>query len=119
MAGRIVNTSDYFGERDLSYYTTPERWLPKSISTSAAQTTLQWVNLSPEMATPMNIVKWQKPAPTPDVNSLILAYWLMYCRTPRKETPDADGFYDLSEIGADVEKSWSRLTPYSIARRNP
>jgi hypothetical protein len=62
-------------------------------------------------ATPMNIVKWQKPAPAPDVDALMLAYWLMYCRTPRKETPEVDGSYSLGEIGADTGKKWVRWSP--------
>jgi hypothetical protein len=73
----------------------------------------------PRMATPMNIVKWQKSVPPPDVDAHILAMWLMFCRAPRKETPDADGSYSLGDIGTDTEKRWSRLTPYSIARREP
>jgi hypothetical protein len=67
----------------------------------------------------MEVVKWQKPVPPPDVDSLMLAYWLMYCRTPRRAEPDVDGSYSLGEIGIDVEKKWSRLTPYSVARREP
>jgi hypothetical protein len=67
----------------------------------------------------MNIVRWRKSAPRPDADAFMLAMWLMYCRAPRKETPQVDGSYSLGEIGADVEKRWSRLTPYSIARREP
>lgn len=78
------------------------------------------VNACPlKKATNMEIVKWQKPTPEPDVDTHILAMWLMYCRAPRKAEPDADGFYDLAEIGADVEKKWTRLPPYSVARREP
>jgi hypothetical protein len=65
----------------------------------------------------MNIVKWQNPVPPPDVDAHILAMWLMFCRAPRRAAADVDGFYDLSEIGADAEKNWSRLTPYSVARK--
>ena len=54
-----------------------------------------------------------------DPEARILALFLMYARTPRRAAPDADGMYDLSEIGADREKQWTRLTPYSIARREP
>jgi hypothetical protein len=60
------------------------------------------------------IVKYQPP--TPPVDSLMLAYWLMFCRAPRRAEPDVDGAYSLGEIGSDAEKRWSRLTPYSIAR---
>jgi len=67
----------------------------------------------------MEIVKWQKLVPPPDVDSLMLAYWLMFFRAPRRAEPDVDGSYSLGEIGTDVEKNWSRLTPYSIARRQP
>lgn len=70
-----------------------------------------------EMVTPMKIVKYQPPMRPPSVDSLLLAYFLMFARAPRKAEPDADGFYDLSEIGPDVEKNWSRLTPYSPSQR--
>jgi hypothetical protein len=59
-------------------------------------------------------VKTQKP---PDLNSLLLAYFLMFARCPRTPNPDADGMYDLSEIGSAPEKNWSKATPYSLARR--
>jgi hypothetical protein len=52
-----------------------------------------------------------------DVDAQILAYWLMYARTPKKAEPDVDGFYDLSEIGCVQEKNWSRTTPYSVTER--
>jgi hypothetical protein len=67
----------------------------------------------------MEIVKWQKGVPPPDVDSLILAYWLMFCRCPLQAEPDVDGSYSLGEIGREAEKKWTRLTPYSIARREP
>ena len=60
-----------------------------------------------------------KHVPAPDVDAHILAMWLMYCRAPRKESPEPDGSYWLGEIGAVAEKNWSRLTPYSVARREP
>ena len=52
---------------------------------------------------------------TPD--PFLLAMWLMYCRTPKQEKPDLDGSYSLGEIGTAPEKEWTRLTPYSIARK--
>ena len=67
----------------------------------------------------MQLTKYQPPTPPPDVNAFLLAMWLMYCRAPRKETPEVDGSYSRGEIGTDVEKNWTRLTPYSIARREP
>jgi hypothetical protein len=72
------------------------------------------LTLVPGSAT-MNIVKWQKPAPAPDVNSIV-AYWLMYCRAPGRKTAPGEPV-DLGEIGADVEKNWSRLTPYSPSQK--
>jgi hypothetical protein len=67
----------------------------------------------------MDLVKYQPPATPPSLDSLLLAYWLMYCRAPRRAEPDVDGSYSIGEIGTDVEKNWSRLTPYSIARKEP
>jgi hypothetical protein len=65
----------------------------------------------------MNLVKYPPPTPPPTVDSLMLAYFLMFARTPRKAEPDVDGSYSLGEIGSDVEKNWSRLTPYSPSQR--
>jgi hypothetical protein len=50
-----------------------------------------------------------------DGDQHVLAYWLMFCRAPRKAEPDTDGMYDLSEIGEVRELKINRLTPYSIA----
>jgi hypothetical protein len=77
------------------------------------------ITLVPGSAIPMNIVKWQEPAPAPDVDAFMLAMWLMYCRALRKAEPDETGSYSLGEIGADVEKTWTRLTPYSPSQREP
>lgn len=52
-----------------------------------------------------------------DFDSFLLAMFLMFARAPKKATPDVDGSYSLGEIGTAPEKAWSRLTPYSIARR--
>jgi hypothetical protein len=49
----------------------------------------------------------------------IQAMWLMFLRTPHKPAPEVDGFYSLGEIGEAPEKAWTRLTPYSIARKEP
>jgi hypothetical protein len=67
----------------------------------------------------MQLIKYQPPTPTPNIDSLMLAYFLMFARAPRKAEPDADGFYSLDEIGADAEKRWIRWSPYAIARREP
>jgi len=58
------------------------------------------------------ITKSQRPF---DVDQHVLAYWLMFCRAPRKAEPDADGMYDLSEVGEVRELKINRMTPYSIA----
>ncbi len=49
----------------------------------------------------------------------ITAMWLLFCKMPKKEKPELDGSFSLGEIGAAPEKAWTRLTPYSIARREP
>ena len=47
----------------------------------------------------------------------VAAMFVMWARAPRQERPDLDGFYELGEIGEAPEKEWTRLTPYSIAKR--
>jgi len=49
----------------------------------------------------------------------IAAMWLMFLLAPGKTEPDADGMYDLSEIGFAPEKTWTRMTPYSLAKPTP
>jgi hypothetical protein len=46
----------------------------------------------------------------------VWAYWLMYCRAPRRETLPGEAV-DLGEIGQVKEKGWERLTPYSPAEK--
>ncbi len=53
--------------------------------------------------------------PRPDFNALVLAYWLMYCRTPQDPKPDVDGMFDIGEVGHAAEKNWTKATPYSPA----
>lgn len=60
----------------------------------------------------MEIVRYRKPF---DVDAHVLAMWLIYCRAPRKMSPDVDGHFDLGDIGEAPEKNWERLTPYSPA----
>ncbi len=50
------------------------------------------------------------------IDQLIWAYWILYGRTPKNPEPDADGMYNLGELGADAPKTWERLTPYSLAK---
>jgi hypothetical protein len=50
-----------------------------------------------------------------DHDAFIRAMWLLYCRTPKKAAPEADGSFFLGEVGEAPEKSWVRLTPYSLA----
>lgn len=68
------------------------------------------------MATLMEIVKYVR---LPDFDALIRAYWIMFCRAPKKAEPDSDGVYDLLEIGEVRDKTWARATPYSLAQRIP
>jgi hypothetical protein len=49
-----------------------------------------------------------------DVDSLLLAYWLLYCRAPGNKTLPGEAV-DLGEIGQVKKKDWERLTPYSPA----
>lgn len=65
---------------------------------------------------PMEIVKHHR---APDFDTFVTAMFLMFARAPRKATPEIDGSYSLGEIGEAPEKKWTRLTPYSIARKEP
>jgi hypothetical protein len=55
-----------------------------------------------------------QPRPA-DFDAFVLAMWLLFVRAPSKSEIDADGSFDLLEIGAAREKEWTRLTPYSLA----
>jgi len=48
-----------------------------------------------------------------NIDTHILAMWLLFCFAPSKPTADLDGHFDLGEIGSDASKNWSRVTPYS------
>jgi len=49
----------------------------------------------------------------------IAAMYLIFLRAPRNPNPDIDGHYSLGEIGTARTKSWTRLTPYSTAKKEP
>jgi len=60
-------------------------------------------------------VKTQKP---PDLDAMIYAYWLLYCRAPGRKTAPGEAV-DLGEIGSVPDgKTFDRWCPYSIARPN-
>ncbi len=63
------------------------------------------------------IVPVKRNTPPPDLDSHILAMFLLWAKAPRKAEPEIDGSYSLGEIGEDAPKTWERLTPYSLARR--
>jgi hypothetical protein len=66
-----------------------------------------------EKAVTTAIVKYQ---PAPEVDPLILSYWLMFCRAPKKAEPEIDGSFFIGEIGEAPEKQWSRWCPYALAK---
>ena len=80
-------------------------------------TAVEAATIIPAQSTTMEIIKYQPSTPPPSVDGLLLAYFLMFARAPRNPEPHLDGSYSLGEIGADTEKNWSRLTPYSLAAR--
>lgn len=57
-----------------------------------------------------------KPQPKADFDSFVLAMFLLWAKAPRTPDPDLDGMYDLSEIGSAPDKTWTKATPYSLAR---
>ena len=48
----------------------------------------------------------------------IEALWIMFLRTPASTKPDADGMFDLGEVGEAAPIRFTRMTPYSVASRN-
>lgn len=62
------------------------------------------------------IVKYR---PRPEIDPFLWSMFLMYARAPKAAAPSPDGFFSLGEIGTAPEKDWTRMTPYSIARREP
>jgi hypothetical protein len=61
-----------------------------------------------------------------DREALILAYWLMFLRSPAVPTKAAiirsrgrgiEPVFDLGDIGHVPEKNWSKASPYSPAER--
>jgi hypothetical protein len=57
-----------------------------------------------------------KVVPKPDIDAFILAMFLMWARAPRTPNADIDGAFDLGEVGAAPEKTWTKVTPYSLAQ---
>jgi hypothetical protein len=43
------------------------------------------------------------------------ARWLLFLATPCRKHPEADGSFDLGEVGEAPEKNWDKATPYSPA----
>ena len=64
----------------------------------------------------MNIEKKFQPKFNP--NQHVLAMYLLYATRPGNAEPDETGRYFIGEVSeAPEEKSWSRMTPYSVAER--
>ena len=59
------------------------------------------------------IVKYEPP---PDLDTFLVAMFLIFARAPRRAEPDVDGCFDLGDIGSARGKNWERLTPYSLAK---
>jgi hypothetical protein len=60
-------------------------------------------------------MKLIKATPQTDPHeALIAAVWLMFLRAPGRETAPGEPV-DLGETGSVREKTWERLTPYSLA----
>lgn len=49
----------------------------------------------------------------------IFRYFQMYLRANASPKPDASGAWFLGDIEDPAPKNWSRLTPYSLAAKNP
>ncbi len=62
----------------------------------------------------MEIIRAEKDARDAR-EAYVAAMWLMFLRAPAKQTAPGEPV-DLGEIGEAPEKSFERLTPYSLAR---
>jgi hypothetical protein len=62
------------------------------------------------------LARMPKPQPKADFDSFVLAMFLLWAKAPRTPDPDADGFYSLGDVGEAPEKTWTKATPYSLAR---
>jgi len=62
------------------------------------------------------IVPAEKTQTPPDLDSHILAMFLLWAKAPRKAEPEVDGSYWLGDVGEAPEKSWTKATPYSLAQ---
>jgi hypothetical protein len=63
----------------------------------------------------ISIVKWRLAKPGIDVDSLLLAYWLMWASRPRDPNPDETGAYFIGDCGDVPERTFQRWCPYSVA----
>jgi hypothetical protein len=57
-----------------------------------------------------------KVTPKRDFDTFVSAMFLIWARAPRNPNPDLDGSFNLGEIGAAPEKSWTKATPYSLSQ---
>jgi hypothetical protein len=66
----------------------------------------------------MGLVKYQRLLTDEERQEARLwSLWLLYGKAPSNAEPDADGFYDLQEIGeTKSDRGVDRPTPYSPAR---
>jgi hypothetical protein len=64
------------------------------------------------------IVPVKRNTPPPDLDSHILAMFLLWARAPRKAEPEIDGSFSLGEIGQDAfpDQRLLRDTPYSVCK---
>ena len=51
-----------------------------------------------------------------DPDAYVTAMWLLFLRTPCQQKPNSDGSWSLGDVGEAPEKSWTKATPYSLAR---
>jgi hypothetical protein len=72
----------------------------------------------PESGQSLAIVPVNKSERAPDLDSHILAMFLLWAKAPRKAQPEPDGSFWLGEIGHDAlpDQRLLRDTPYSICR---
>jgi len=64
------------------------------------------------------LVKYEQPKSAEQQREeKIAAYWALFCLQNANPEPDVDGSYYLGTITNPAQKTWTKVTPYSVARK--
>jgi hypothetical protein len=63
----------------------------------------------------LEIVKMRPPVDLRE--AYVLAMYLLWASRPSKRDCERDGSYFIGDVGEAPKKNWTKMTPYSPARR--